>query len=189
MSQERLPEEISQGDLIEQGVAMILQGLGVDSNNRNFKKTPERYRKFLSELFSPTGETQYPVYNDNYSGWIVMRNHVLWTLCPHHLLPVRLKVTAAYIPHKQVVGLSKLARMAQASNTGPLMQETFTRNFADTLSKIPGCGGAAVVTEGTHACMRIRGIKSNGKVLACARVGAFERSDEWNSFVNFTKGS
>ena len=118
--------------------------------------------------------TEYATFNETYSDFILLRSHVLWSLCPHHLLPVRLKVHVAYIPGGEVLGLSKLARVLSDCNPGPILQEAFTREVADRIDSISiGNHGVAVMVEGTHGCMQIRGVKTDGDVVTYNLKGDF----------------
>src|SRR6478752_4962379 len=101
---------------LEKGAALILEGLGVDTrNDRNYTHTPERYAKALMEMFAAP-DTDWAVFPENTNDLILLRDHRLYSLCPHHLLPVKLVVSVAYIPDGHVLGLSKLARVTQECN-------------------------------------------------------------------------
>jgi GTP cyclohydrolase I len=106
---------------------------------------------------------------------IVMAHHIGWTLCPHHLLPVRLDISIGYIPQGGCVGLSKMARIADSCLNTPMMQETLTHDIADAMmNKIkPIPSGSGIVVTGEHLCMRMRGVKSNSKVTTSAMRGTF----------------
>lgn len=161
--------------LLEKGAALILKGLGADTkHDRNYQDTPERFARALVEMFKPP-DTEWAVFPQEGSNLIILRDHRLYTLCPHHLLPVKLYVTVAYIPDKNVLGLSKLARVTQLCNSGPLLQEAFTRAVVDKLAEIcKGIKGAACLVEGKHGCMEYRGVKSDAHFLTYAMSGEFE---------------
>lgn len=151
--------------LVEKGVQLILKGLDCDTKDRNFAETPERYARALEELFTPK-QTEWATFSESYSDFILLRGHVLWSLCPHHLLPVRMEVSVAYIPNGEVLGLSKLARVLHECNPGPILQEAFTRQVVERIDDITGDNhGAACLVQGTHDCMQIRGVKTNGDVV------------------------
>jgi GTP cyclohydrolase I len=157
---------------IVQGVKLILEGLEVDTNDRNYIKTPYRVLDLLKELFGKKPQFP-PVYVENYEQMVVMRGHVMWTLCPHHLLPTQFTVHIAYIPNGAVVGLSKLARIAEGCSTKPVLQEAFTNEVADKLMTgiTPAPKGAGCIVEGMHLCMQMRGVKSPGRVVTSAMRG------------------
>lgn len=162
---------------IEQGVRLILKGLNCDTRDPNFAETPERVARAYHELFNGNGEdNEYATFAETYADFILLRRHVLWSLCPHHLLPVRFLCSIAYIPNGKVLGLSKLARVLSDCNNGPVLQEAFTREAVSRLENIVHCQGAACYVEGTHGCMQIRGVKSGGDVTTSSFSGTF-RSD------------
>ncbi len=121
---------------LEKGAALILDGLGVDrKNDHNYADTPERYAKALMEMFAEP-ETEWASFPEETTDFILLRDHRLYTLCPHHLFPVKLFVSIAYIPGGRVLGLSKLPRITQLCNKGPIMQETFTKNIVDKIAQV-----------------------------------------------------
>jgi GTP cyclohydrolase I len=111
---------------------------------------------------------------------IILAHHVDWTLCPHHLLPVKLDVSIAYIPQGGVLGLSKLARLIQSNLSEPTLQEELTDDLADDLMSLKPTkdslppAGAAVLIYGEHLCMRMRGPKSTGETITSAMRGVFK---------------
>ena len=168
----------SRSKQVEQGVSLILQGLGVNLNDRNFKGTPQRYAKFIQELFwAPRPNiTAFP---EDHDQMVLIRNHLCWTLCPHHLLPVRLDISVAYIPKGSVLGLSKLGRLFDEINTEPLMQETATDALCERIYNETGRMGAAVVMRGNHLCMQMRGIKSiNSDAVTSKLLGALRENPQ-----------
>lgn len=161
-------------DLIEQGMRLILKGLEVDPSDPNFHHTPERYRRFLSEMFE-SKETRWATFEEDYTDFVLLRDHSFWSLCPHHMLPVEMMASLAYIPNGQVLGLSKLARVFDDLNRYPLLQEKATREAISRVKRIcKGTTGVAVLIEGRHDCMRIRGIKSHGAILSYRLDGVFD---------------
>ena len=171
---------------IEEGVKLILQGLEVDPEDRNYAETPQRFAKMLKEMFVPN-ESKFPTFEESYSGLILARGHKIFTLCPHHLALVELEIDMAYLPTKEVYGLSKLGRIANSLNTKPLLQEEFTRILAENLSAIPGCRGSAVVVQGLHGCMRVRGIRTHGDIITSRATGEFQNPQVWQNFLELRK--
>jgi GTP cyclohydrolase I len=161
--------------LIEKGVRMILAGMGVSQQDKNFTETPERVARFYQEMFNQQ-ETEWATFPEEYSDFIMLRGHKLWTLCPHHLLPVEMNVTVAYIPNGQVLGLSKLARVMSECNNLPLLQEKFTKDVLTKINLITGrtCLGAACLVEGQHGCTKIRGVHSEGWFVTYKFEGVFD---------------
>jgi GTP cyclohydrolase I len=158
---------------IEAGVRLILQGLGCDTKDRNYAETPERVARAYEEMFSAK-ETEFSTFEESYSDFILLSGHEVFSLCPHHLLPVRMDVSLAYIPNGEVLGLSKLARVLHDCNSGPLLQEAFTRQACEHLESIVGGShGVACLVVAHHDCMQIRGIRTHGHVTTYTLKGDF----------------
>lgn len=162
---------------IEKGVKLILEGLGVDERDPNFLNTPERVAKAYSEIFVPD-DTEWATFPERYNDFIMLRDHEVVTLCPHHLLPVTMRTSIAYIPDGQVLGLSKLARLLHEVNDGPMLQEKFTEEIVHEVAKICQAKGAAAHVVAEHGCMRHRGVKTTGDVMTYKLTGEFERDDK-----------
>lgn len=161
--------------LMRQGVELILRGMGVDLTESNFVDTPARVARLYTEMLTPQANnwTSFP---SPTSGMIVLRGHTVFALCPHHLMPVELKAFVAYIPRKNVLGLSKLARVVEQHLTRPIMQEELGDKVADTLYDTVDAQGVAVILSGAHGCMRYRGIETTGDVVTSAMRGLFLHS-------------
>lgn len=148
-------------DKIERGVELILKGLGCDTKDRNYMDTPERFARAMAEMFE-SPQTEWATFEEEHTDFVLMRNHKMFTLCPHHLFPVLMRVSFAYIPNGHVIGLSKLARVLHEVNSKPLLQEEFTHSAVQKLKELlPGVKGVACMVVGEHGCMKIRGIKSD----------------------------
>lgn len=160
--------------LIEKGVSLILRGLEINPNDHNYTDTPERYAKALREMFIAE-ETEWATFEEEYSDFILLRGHKMWSLCPHHLLPVHFEVSLAYVPQGSVLGLSKLARLLYECNNGPLLQERFTKLATDKVTQIcPGVQGAACLIHGVHSCLSMRGTKSSADFVTYRLSGVFQ---------------
>lgn len=163
---------------IERGVELILKGLGCDLADRNFMDTPDRVARFYSEMFSAK-DTEWATFPEDYTDFILLRRHRMWSLCPHHLIPVRLDVSLAYIPDGQVLGLSKLARVLDEANNRPLLQERFTKEVLERVHQIcHGVKGCAVLVEGQHGCTLIRGVRSDAEFVTYRMDGVFREQPE-----------
>jgi GTP cyclohydrolase IA len=159
---------------IENGVREILKGLGVPLNDPDFLETPERVAKWYIEMFAgQNGE--WATFPEKYSDFILLRRHTLWSLCPHHLIPVEMVVSVAYVPNGFVLGLSKLARVLLDCNNKPIKQEEYTNLVVHKLECIlPSLKGAACMVEGQHGCAKIRGVRSTGSFLTSKCSGVFD---------------
>lgn len=161
--------------LLEQGARLILRGMDVDLDDSNFKDTPKRVARMYAQLLTPQ-RNNWATFPSPTTGMIVLRNHQVWALCPHHLLPVGLRAYVAYIPQKRVLGLSKLARVVEQQLTQPIMQEQLGDQTVESLVDALSPQGAAVVLAGEHGCMKIRGVESTGDVVTSALRGLFLHS-------------
>ena len=173
---------------MEQGVRLILQGMGVDLTESNFEGTPTRVAKLYHEMLTPQ-TNNWRTFPSPTKGMIVLRNHAVHALCPHHLMPVTLKAFVAYIPRdskdSKVLGLSKLARVIESCLTRPIMQEELGEEAVTALYEQTNALGAAVVLEGEHGCMKYRGIETTGDVATSHLRGIFQHSEQTrNEFLS-----
>jgi len=164
---------------IMNGVSQILEGLGVDANHESFRETPRRVAKSLMELCSGLSvDLEQEVFRGVFQAPEVehiptsINNIHAWGICPHHLLPVILRVDVTYIPYGQVLGLSKVHRLVQALSHRPILQEQLTADIARIMNEKLQCG-VRVRVAGTHMCMVARGIKASldAEVVTEAVVG------------------
>lgn len=169
-------------ELIEEGAKLILMGLGVDLTSHNFASTPARVAKVYQELFTPE-ETGWPVFAEDYTDIVIVAGHVFWTMCPHHLLPVRIEASVAYYPNGQVVGYSKLMRLIHEVNRKPETQEKLTDMISESIKRHTNNTslGEAVFLVGEHGCSRMRGLKSEGVMKTYKFTGVFKDNLEHQS--------
>lgn len=170
----------SKDRLIMRGVEMILKGLDVDTTDHNFRETPQRVLKVYRELFRPP-ETSMPVFDEEYTDIVVMRDVIIHTLCPHHLLPVELLIHVAYIPNGKVIGASKLIRMMNDANRGPMTQERLTAAILNKVDELTSGGnkGTAIMIKGAHGCFSLRGVKCPSARMVTAKFsGIFHEGSE-----------
>lgn len=170
---------------VAEAVSTFLEALGDRLGTRfegeNFKDTPQRVARMYDEILGGHIDTEeqvtkilssaFPCTNNSL---VLVRDIETFSLCPHHLLPVRYKVHVAYIPGKKVLGLSKLARLADVLSRRLVLQEQLTEDVTENLMRVNGCQGAACVVEGTHYCMVMRGVKqSQATTITSSLKGAF----------------
>jgi GTP cyclohydrolase I len=106
-----------------------------------------------------------------------VRDIEFYSLCEHHLLPFMGRVHVAYIPKGRVVGLSKIPRIVDIFARRLQVQERMTRQIADLIRDLIDPLGVAVVVEGLHLCMMMRGVqKHNARMTTSAMQGAFRSS-------------
>lgn len=80
-------------------------------------------------------------------GMVLVRDIEFHSLCEHHMLPFFGSIHVAYLPGERVVGLSKLARVADVFSKRLQVQERITRQIADAVMEHVGARGCAVVVE------------------------------------------
>lgn len=157
----------------------LLLMLGEDPNREGLARTPLRVEKSLQFLTSGYLADVDAVLNGalftvDYSEMVIVRDIDFYSLCEHHLLPFFGKCHIAYIPRKQVIGLSKLPRLVEVFSRRLQIQERMTNQIAETIRKKINPLGVAVVIEGTHLCMSMRGVqKQNSFAVTSAMLGAF----------------
>lgn len=165
-------------DLIEEAIELLIKGLGCKLSDSNFRDTPERVVRFYQELFDKP-DAEFPTFVEEYADFVLLTGHQMYSLCPHHLLPVEFKVHLAYIPNKKVLGLSKLARVLDECNKGPLLQERFTQLATKKLQQIcPSSKGVACMIEGIHGCVKIRGLRTGASFMTYHLEGLFKEDAE-----------
>lgn len=139
----------------------------------NFKETPKRVAKFWLD-FTNKPIPVWKTFPTNNNEMVIMRNHIVWGLCPHHLLPVRYKVKLAYLPDGEALGLSKLARLVDFMVSTLPIQEDLTQSIVNALDEKIKNKGVACQIEGEHLCMQMRGVKSQqASVVTTALKGMF----------------
>ena len=176
--------------------------LGFD-DPENFAGTQDRVAKALMEIYSGCNNTQEQVDHilskafpaNGHDDMVIASNVVVFSMCPHHLLPVEYHIAVGYIPSKEdanskVLGLSKLARLAEVLAKRPVLQETLTQDIVKELEKL-NIAGAAVIVNGKHMCMRMRGAeKRESSVMTSAMTGVFKSDSSTRAeFMNLVSGS
>lgn len=169
-------------DKIIAGARLLLEGLGVDLNDGNFATTPQRMLKVYKELFSPP-DTEWPVFEEDYTDIVVMDGHKFHTLCPHHMLPVAIEASIAYVPNGQVIGASKLIRMIHDSNRGPMTQEKLTNEIIKRVDELTvgTSKGTAIILKGNHGCFSMRGVRCPFATMKTLKWSGVFEQDAWQT--------
>jgi GTP cyclohydrolase IA len=157
----------------------------VDPKDDNFKETADRvgkaYIEILDGLFDDGEELKailsktFPAKSDE---MVIVDPIKAWSFCPHHLLPVEMKIWIAYIPRDKVLGLSKLARLSELMAKKPALQEDTTVAITEALQDGLAPRGAACLIKGRHLCMVMRGAKQDVWTTTTCLRGAFLSNPE-----------
>lgn len=174
------PGEESYDEHFENLVAQMITRLGEDPDRDGLKRTPLRVAKAMDFLTS--GYTtdldkvlNGAVFEDDGQEMVLVKDIEFYSLCEHHMLPFYGQIHIAYIPNGKIIGLSKLARVADVFARRLQVQERLTNQIADALVGILEPKGVAVVAEAAHFCMMMRGVqKQNSTTLTSAMRGVFK---------------
>jgi GTP cyclohydrolase IA len=171
------------GQKVEEGVRLILEGIGEDPGREGLKETPRRvadmYREVFAGLHEDPAAVVDAVFDVGHDEMIMVRDIDVESLCEHHLLPFAGKAHVAYVPNEdgRITGLSKLARLVDVLAKRPQVQEKLTTDIADVLERTLKPRGVFVVIEAEHMCMSMRGVKKPGSVTVTSAVRGVFRSD------------
>lgn len=162
-------------EAIKQHVRGILEALGDDPDREGLKDTPDRVARMYEEVFEGMQYTNHEIaqmFNKTFTeqagseekqqDMVIVRDIDIFSYCEHHLaLMYDMKVTVAYLPKGRVIGLSKIARIADMVGKRLQLQERIGTDIAEIMQEILESEDVAVIIEGTHSCMTARGIKKN----------------------------
>lgn len=160
-------------EAIKEHIRGILIALGENPDREGLKDTPERVAKMYQEVFEGMNYTNAEIaemfnktfeddleFESESDDMIVVKDIDIFSYCEHHMaLMYDMKVTVAYIPHGKVIGLSKIARIADMVGKRLQLQERIGTDIADIMTIVTGSEDIAILIEGCHSCMSARGIK------------------------------
>lgn len=169
-------------DKIEEGIRLLLEGIGEDTTREGLVDTPNRVARMYEELCA--GMNQDPMehlsktFSCDNENVVIEKDITFYSTCEHHLMPFYGKAHIAYIPNGKVVGISKLARTVEVYARRLQIQEQMTNQIADAIEDCLGAKGVFVMVEAEHMCMSARGIKKPGsKTTTFAAKGVFETDE------------
>ena len=175
---------IAAGRPLSELVRDLLIALGEDPARKELQGTPERIARTLQFLTSgnraPVDEVlQGALYPVTYDEMVIVKDIEMFSLCEHHLLPFFGKCHVAYIPDRQVIGLSKIPRVVDAFSRRLQIQERLTTEVAETLMNKIRPQGVGVVIEARHLCMMMRGVeKQHSQTVTSAMLGVFRTQQQ-----------
>jgi GTP cyclohydrolase I len=166
---------------IAAGVRLILEGIGEDPSRPGLLRTPARVAEMYAELTAGMREDPRAhvaaLPGDKHDEMVIVKDIQIASMCEHHLAPFVGRCHIAYIPKQgRIVGLSKLARLADTFSRRLQVQERLTSEIADTLFDNLKPVGVMVVIEAEHTCMTVRGVKKPGSMtITSALRGGFRK--------------
>ncbi len=169
----------------------IMRTLGLDLTDDSLAGTPLRVAKmYIEEVFSglnPKNEPSTSLFDNTYSynEMLVEKDIELYSYCEHHFVPIIGKVHVAYIPNKNVVGLSKINRYVQYFAKRPQVQERLTKQIVAKMQEALGTKDVCCVIEAKHLCVNMRGVKdSKCSTITAEYGGAFKTHEVKQEFLN-----
>lgn len=178
---------------IKEGVRLILEGIGEDVNREGLVETPDRIARMYEEIAGgyedDAAEHLKKRFHVSDNEMVVEKDITFYSMCEHHMLPFYGRAHIAYVPDKEVVGLSKIARTVEVFARRLQLQEQLTAQIADAFVENLHPKGVMVMIEAEHMCMTMRGIKKPGaKTVTMTTRGVFDGNTELqNTFFQLVK--
>ena len=182
---------------IMQAVTLLIEAIGDDPKREGLVGTPDRVARMYEEIFEGmryTNEQIAEIFNTCFetdSNDLVVVEHIpIFSYCEHHMaLMYNMNVSIGYIPNKKVIGLSKVARIAEMCSKRLQLQERIGNDIVEVLQKVLDTKNIIVVIEGEHRCMTTRGVKSRGSKTKTATLSGIFKNDvavrnEFYSLIN-----
>lgn len=176
-------------DAVRKHIRGLLIALGDDPDREGLKDTPDRVARMYEEVFEGMNYTNHEIaqmfdktfeedltFSSENSDFVIVKDIDIFSYCEHHMaLMYDMKVTVAYVPNGKVIGLSKIARIADMVSKRLQLQERIGTDIAEIMQEITGSDDVAVLIEGCHSCMTARGIKKTAaKTLTTTFTGRFK---------------
>lgn len=151
-------------DKIQRSTTKILEAIGENPEREGLLKTPSRVAKAYAEILAgyrmnPEELINNALFSVVYDEMVIVKGIEFYSMCEHHMLPFYGVAHVAYIPSGKVIGLSKIPRIVEMYSRRLQVQERMTLQIADFIQEVLKPKGVAVVVEGKHLCMMMRGVK------------------------------
>ncbi|CAI7651874.1 unnamed protein product [Penicillium glandicola] len=186
---ESTPEETEQRlEKMSGAIRTILECIGEDPEREGLRETPMRYAKAM--LYFTKGYEENvrdlvnnAVFHEDHDELVIVKDIDVFSMCEHHMVPFTGKMHIGYIPDRRVLGLSKLARLAEMFSRRLQVQERLTKQVALAISEVLQPRGVGVVMESSHLCMVMRGVQkvssttTTSCMLGCMRSSAKTREE------------
>ena len=169
---------------IEKLINNLLIEIGENPKREGIKRTPHRAAKAWKDLTKGYSQNiknlvNNAIFKEDYDEMVTVKDIDYFSLCEHHLLPFFGKAHVAYIPDGKIIGLSKIPRIVEMYCRRLQVQERMTQQIAVTLSDVLKPKGVAVVLEGKHMCMKMRGVeKQNSYATTSFMTGLFRQDSK-----------
>jgi GTP cyclohydrolase I len=179
---------------IAAAMGAIIDAIGEDPQREGLRDTPLRVARTYAEVFAGLKEDPVTVlqrgFEEGHDEMVVARNVQFFSMCEHHFLPFFGVVHIGYVPQGRVVGISKLARVADILSRRPQLQERMTTQIADAIVAALEPQGVGVVVEADHLCMMMRGVRKPGsRIVTSVNRGVFRTSAATRAeFLGFIRG-
>lgn len=159
----------------------LLTAIGEDVTREGIVDTPTRVAKAWSEFLSAKSASLSTTFGTTFGTnvsdqMVVVSGMRMWSMCEHHLLPFWCDVTVGYIPREHLLGLSKFARIAQTYAGRLQLQERLVSQIAEHVQEVTGTPDVAVIAQGEHLCMTMRGAKTDARMTSSILLGQFKAS-------------
>lgn len=167
---------------LEEAARLIIEAIGDDPEREGLLETPKRFADMMEEQFAYADKSNEEIvkefdktFSSPGTNMVAVKHIPIFSHCEHHIaLMYDMNVSVGYIPHGRVIGLSKIARIADAVGKRLQIQERIGEDIRDIVSRIVKSDDVIVVIEGAHSCMTARGIKKPGsKTRTVAASGVF----------------
>jgi len=182
------------GYLMEKQYSEIISSLGEDLERDGLRDTPKRAAKamqFLTRGYHQSVDevVNGAIFESDTDEMVIVKEIELYSMCEHHMLPFIGKCHVAYLPKGKVIGLSKIARIVDMYARRLQIQETLTKQIAETINEVTHGSGVGVVIEAKHLCMMMRGVeKQNSVMTTSVMLGRFrEDINTRNEFLNLIR--
>lgn len=175
---------------IQQLTKEFLLAIGEDPDREGLIDTPRRVADMYDELLNPErANLKYTVFDsNNYSGIVLVRDIDFSSMCEHHLMPFIGKAHIAYIPDKEVIGISKLARIVDKHAKKLQLQERLAKEILEDMQSSFSPQGIAIYMESHHLCMNIRGVtRRNASTITTLFSGVFDDIKMQEMFMGLIK--
>lgn len=163
--------------------------IGENPDDPRISDTPKRWAKMWAEFIDyDAGNITTSFKLENMDQMIVVRDIKIWSICEHHLVPFWANITLGYIPKEKVLGLSKFGRIAHKHAHKLQIQERLVADIAKDIMDMGNTDSVAVIAQGEHLCMTMRGIKTPAIMVSSSMNGVFRNNGEARSeFLRLAK--